>query len=596
MPAETRAFGLPSATFDSVILAAVVAECQDLIGARVQRVHQAGPYSLALVLRSSRIRTLLASLHPRWGRVHLARHVEPAEASPFAQQVRSRLEGATLRSVTAPPFERIVVCGFDTLEGPADLIIEIMGRHSNLMLCADGMIAGAMKIIGEDRSRVRPVVPHRPYARPPQPRPDPETIAAADLVEATARAASVHQPAWRTLLDAVAGIGPALVTEVCARTGIDPSSPLGAGEVDAAVGVFRTIAELVRARHFSPVLYRDAGGSPIAYAAFPMQIYQALESASSTMSAAVEAVVGRMTAAAAVEDLRAALAASVTQASGRVQRALAAVEEDAHAAGGAERAREYGELILAYLSQAQPGAAVLEVPDFQGQPAQIPLEPSLSSLENAQAYFRRHSKAQAVLKRLPARRAALEAERAFLESTAATIVRAESHDGLWEIEQDLIAAGLRRRARAGARTTAVAAGRTFELADGHVVRVGRSARENDHLTFDVAGPGDLWFHARGMPGAHVILRLRGGQPAEAVIEAAARIAAYYSAGRTSRKVPVAFTRRRFVRRVRGGQPGQVLVTNEQTITVSPGLPGRREGVRARGGRPGARNGRSARLG
>ena len=577
MSAGTSTSRVPPTTFDSVILAAVVAECQDLVGARVQRVHQTGPVGLAIVLRGGRVRTLLASIHPRWGRLHLARHVEPAEAAPFAQQARSRLEGATLRSVTAPAFERIAVCGFDTLEGPMDLVIEIMGRHSNLILCADGVIAGAMKVIGEDRSRVRPVLPHRSYKRPPQPRPDPETIAAADLAEAAARAASGDQPAWRTMLQAVAGIGPALATEVCVRAGADPNRPLGPVEVAAAISALRSIAELVRARRFSPVLYRDAGGSPVAYAAFPLQIYQALQPASTTMSAAVEDVAARAVGVAAIDDTRAALSAIVTQATERVRRTLAAVDEDTRAASGAARAREFGELILAYLSHVAPGAAVLEVPDFQGQSAQIPLDPSRSGLENAQAYFRRHSKAQAALKRLPVRRAQLEAEGAFLESTATAIAQADSLEDLWEVEQDLIAAGLRRRARAAARPKAVTAGRTFDLAGGQVVRVGRSARENDSLTFEVAGPGDLWLHARGMPGAHVILQAHGGQPGEAMIETAARIAAYYSAGRASGKVPVVITRRRFVRRVRGGRPGQVTYTNERAVTVSPGLPERVQG-------------------
>ncbi len=145
------------------------------------------------------------------------------------------------------------------------------------------------------------------------------------------------------------------------------------------------------------------------------------------------------------------------------------------------------------------------------------------------------------------------------------------------MEQDLIAAGLRRRTRERVRPRAVDAGRAFEIPGGHQVRVGRSARENDHLTFEIAGPDDLWLHAREMPGAHVIVTGGGGQPADAVIEAAARIAAYYSAGRGSAKVPVDVTRRRFVRRIRGGKPGQVHYSNERTLTVPPGLPDRAQG-------------------
>ncbi|MGH2405665.1 MAG: NFACT family protein, partial [bacterium] len=238
----------------------------------------------------------------------------------------------------------------------------------------------------------------------------------------------------------------------------------------------------------------------------------------------------------------------------------------------AGRLREHGELILAYLNRIGSGAQTVEVPGFDGSPITIPLDPSRSAVQNAQAYFRRYGRAAAARRRLPQRQAELESERAFLETVATAIAQADGADDLWEAEQDLIAAGLRRRRDRTIRPGAVSAGRTFELAGGDRVRVGRSAQENDHLTFEVARPDDLWLHARGMPGAHVILSGASRAPAEAAIEAAAQIAAHYSAGRDAGKVPVDVTHRRFVRRVRGGRPGQVLYTNERTVTVAPGLP------------------------
>jgi predicted ribosome quality control (RQC) complex YloA/Tae2 family protein len=119
----------------------------------------------------------------------------------------------------------------------------------------------------------------------------------------------------------------------------------------------------------------------------------------------------------------------------------------------------------------------------------------------------------------------------------------------------------------------VAARRVFRTTEGGQIMVGRSARENDYLTFDEARPDDLWLHARGIPGAHVILKPARAPASDEDIEAAAGVAAYYSAGRGSGKVPVDVTQRRFVRRVRGGRPGQVHYTDERTLLVAPGLPG-----------------------
>lgn len=561
-----------AASFDSVVLAAVVAECQVLLGARVQRVHQVGPDGLALVLRGrGRVRTLLASIHAQWGRVHLTQDVVTSDATPFAHLARSRLEGAALRSIAAPPFERIVTCGFDTLEGPCDLVIEIMGRHSNLILTAGGVIVGALKLVGADRSRVREVLPHLPYVPPPQPRPLPTTITAGRLN------APADRPAWRAVLDAVAGVGPPLAREVCARAAIDPDRPLEPADADAVTAALQAIGETVRAEQFAPVLYRRADGTPAAYAAFPMRVYETLHPEPASMSAAVETVTAWAAGIARIEATRQALASTIAQAAARVRRALDAVASDVRAAADADRLRERGELILAYLTRVAPGATSVEVPGFDGRPTPIALDPTRSGVENAQAYFKRYARAAGARKRLPARQAGLEAERAYLEAAATAIAQADTEDDLWEIEQDLVASGLRKRAgRAGqiVRPKAVSAGRAFDVARGHRVLVGRSGRENEHVTFDVAGPDDLWFHARGMPGAHVILTARGTPPPAAAVDAAARIAAYYSAGRGSGKVPVDITRRRFVRRVRGGRPGQVLYTNERTVTVPPGLPDR----------------------
>ncbi|MDR7483823.1 MAG: NFACT family protein [Armatimonadota bacterium] len=566
MDASPSAPAMPPASFDSVILAAVAAECQDLAGARVQRIVQVGPETLALVLRrSGPPRTLLISAHPQWCRMHLTTEAAPTGPGPFAQMLRSRLEGAALRAIEAAPFERLATCTFDALEGPQDLIAELMGRQANLILTSGGVIVGVLKPAGPGRTR--DLLPQRPYARPPQPKPDPRTV----LVDHLLAAAPADRPAWRILLQAVAGIGPAMAHEACLRAGVDPAASLDRAAATRVVEVLRAIAEDVLARRFSPRLYQDPDGRPVAYAAFPMHAYAGCREHPASMSTAVEAVTALAEAAWRLDSARRALAAAVAQALGRVRRALEAVEADLREAEAAEHLRQYGELLLAYLPQVAPGATSVDVPGFDGRPTRIPLDPARSGVENAQAYFKRYARAAATRRRLPTRRAALEGERAFLEGLATAIAQAETEDDLWEVEQDLIAAGLWQRTRAGARAHPVSVGRVFAI-DGYRVQVGRSARENDHLTFEVAKPDDLWLHARGMPGAHVILTGGGREPPDAVVEAAARIAAHYSAGRASGKVPVDVTRRRHVRRLRGGRPGQVTYTNERTLVVAPGLP------------------------
>lgn len=574
----------PPSSFDSVILAAVVAECQDLVGARVQRVIPAGPAGLAIVLRSRRgTRTLLVSAHPRWHRVHLARGVPHAGASSFVQMVRSRLEGAALRAVTAPPFERLITCAFETLEGPHDLVAELVGRTANLVLCSGGLVAGALRTGG---GGARGPSLQRPYSPPQQTRPDPLGVTQRDLTAALAgeqdpahgtaptRADAEHggeRPAWRLLLDTVAGIGPALAWETCLRAGLHPERPFDPSDAPGVIRALRDLGQAVLLQQFSAVLYRNPDGLPVAYAAFPMRAYAALRPEPSSISAAVEAVTGRLAAYAHLEALRKGMASAVAQALKRVARAQEAVALDLRDAQGAAAIRQFGELILAYLPQIAPESVALDVPGFDGQMVRIPLDPARSGVENAQAYFKRYTKLASALRRLPARKADLEAERAFLMNVSNAVAQAETEDDLRAVEQDLAAAGRRQPKGGAARPRPASIGRTFELPGGYQARAGRSAGENDHLTFEVAGPGDLWLHARGMPGAHIIVT-GGREPPEPVVAAAAGIAAYYSAGRSAGAVPVDVTRRRFVRRLRGGRPGQVQYTGERTLLVRPALP------------------------
>ncbi|MGQ0571062.1 MAG: Rqc2 family fibronectin-binding protein, partial [Armatimonadota bacterium] len=442
----------PPASFDSVVLAAVVAECQSLVGARVQRVYPLGPDGLVLALRAAGgLRSLLISAHPKWGRICLGSRaaITPQAVrggpTPFMQLTKSRLEGSTLRSISTPPFERLVTCTFETLEGAQDLIVEIMGRHSNLILCVGGVIVGALKHVSLDRARAREVLPQRPYIAPAQPRPDPVRIAAADLAAAAAvpdepagPGDPTGRPAWRTVLETVGGIGPALAWEACLRAKIDPRSPLRPPGPDQVADALHTIGEIVLGRQFSPVLYRDADGAPAAYGAFPLIAYATLHQEPTSMSSAVEAVTERVAGTARLEGVRQGLATTVTQAAARTNRALAAVAEDARGAEKAGHLREQGELILAYLPRVEPGASMLEAPGFDGEPTRITLDPRRSGVENAQAYFKRYARAAAARKRLPERLGVLEADRGFLEGAANAITQAETEDDLWEVEQDLI--------------------------------------------------------------------------------------------------------------------------------------------------------------
>lgn len=558
-------------SFDSVVLAAVARDVANWVGSRVVRVAQPTPDEIALDVRGpSGAATLLCSIDPRWARIHLASRAPSGEPSPFGQLLRSRLESAVLTGLRQPTFERILICGFQTDVGPAELVAEIMGRYSNLILVEDGTIAGSLKSVPRTKSSVREVVPGRPYVVPPADRPSPASLTAQAL---SAALASSEKPLAATLVASVLGISPPLAAEVSVRAGLDPAAPARAQATGAARlwDALQNLLSVVARAEFAPVVYYN-GGEPVGFTPFPFSSLLELRPVpASSMSEAVETVLGRFGATARVADERAALLAVVRTALERLERTSAEVQRAIEEAKRTGTLRQHGELLLAYASMIPRGAPRATLPGFDGAPVTIDLDPALSVVENAQRLFKRYGRVRSARPALEARLRAAAGERAYLESVRALIEQATSGDDLVDLRGEL-AAEKYIRARKARPHPSAAGPRRFALADGTTVVVGRTNHENDVLTFKIASANDVWLHARGLPGAHVILKRGRSEPSETAVRQAAAIAAYFSKARGEAQAAVDVTLRKFVRKPRGAKPGQVTYSHERTVFVKPQLP------------------------
>ncbi len=559
-------------SFDALTLAAVAAEVQTLVGARFAGVRQPAPDAIVVSLRmGTRVSHVFFSIHARTARVHVVSRPQATDRLDlFGLLLRSRLLEAHLTGVEQPPFNRVLRLRFDALEGPLDLVAELMGRHSNLVLADSRVVLGALKVVTAQMSPRRPVLPGRPYTPPPADRPRPDTLDADEL-----RALLVgERPVWQQLTQGMLGLSPLVAREIALRAGLDPAAPAGAaaesaGAVEAAI---REIAEIIRTAAFQPMVYERAGRI-VAFAAIPLRVYADLPAApAASMSEAVARYYGDAPALDPLEDRRRTLASAVRAVLRQRDAALEANRQALEASGSGERSRVLGELLLAYATHARPGETAVSVPDHTagGVEITIPLDPQLSVAENAQRLFRRYQKARATARALPARIAQVTAEIGGLRDALVQIETAGSSDDLWEVHADLAARGSLRRAPRS-RPASPSGPRRYRTEDGATIVVGRSARENDHVTFRIAGPDDLWFHARGIHGAHVVLKA-AGTPSEAAITAAARAAAYYSEGRQTGQVAVDCVLRKHVRKMRGAPPGAVVYEGERTLRVSPAVP------------------------
>lgn len=552
-------------SFDALTLAAVCDELVPrLVDSRIQRLAFPDELSMAMeCFAPGTGRTyVLCSAHPEHGRVQAvtelpARGVE--RDTPWSLVARKHLRNARIRSLRQPPLERVLELDCEQRDASGQhyrmtLIVEAMGRRSNLVLVGeDGAIVDAARRSPPSRNPRRPVLPHLRYEAPPaQDRVAPAALSA-DVLGDLARGRSGTLAAF--LGQHVAGLSPLAGRELAYRS---------SGVADAALTdadwrrVLAALAALLLER--TPTLAtRDT--QPVDYAPYELQHLaaggaelQRFESMSAAMSTfyAAERLPARGDA---LAGERKALLASLDQQARNVSRRVASLEQQlSQSEAQREPLRDAGELILTY--QPAPGSSELVI---DGQT--IALDPTLSASENAQAYFARYRKAREALDRVPALLTEARNEALHLADLRTLVEVASEMNAIRALRRE---AGLDRSRKQPVGKSAPY--RRVALGGGWEALIGTSAAGNAAVTFDMATADDLWLHARGVPGAHVILRGGSGDPP---VERAAELAAWHSAARSAGAVEVDVAPRRYVKKIPNAPAGLVRYTNERTFRVTP---------------------------
>ncbi len=553
--------------FDALTTAAMADELTEaLAGGRVQEIVLVDALSLGMEVYAQHARRyLLLSAQAAQARVHLAAEKPrrgPETPLPLLLLLRKRLRGARLERVQQPGFERIVSFEFEGPEGALSLFAEIMGRRSNLIAVADdGTVLEAIRRVTPEQSR-RPVLPHRPYEPPPPLQK--ASIASLTPPELRARLAKAEGPLWRRLLETVAGMSPLLAREVVYRATGDAEA-LDAGHAELLDAGRALLVELPARHAWTPTVGIEEG-RPVAYAPYALTHLPASQTMAS-MSEAIATYVAAQGQGEPYAEARARVRRALDAACERETRRRTAIARDLRPQEEIDRLREMGEWVLAYATQIRPRQTELVVEGAGEAPLRIPLDPARSAVENAQRYFREYDNAKLAAQGGPERLAAVDGALERLAQLAADLELAENRAEIDEVRAALIQGGY-LRARKGPPAARSAGPRRIETDEGFVIWVGRNSRQNA-LLLERAAPGDLWFHARGVPGGHVILVTGGREVPEATLERLAALAAHYSTARGEAKVPVDVTERRHVRPIPGAGPGQVTYRNERTLAVAP---------------------------
>ncbi len=552
---------------DAFLVRQVVSELsREITGALVSKVHQPGPRDIVLVLWTGRAdRLLLLSADPELCRIHLVSRKPPNPQTPprFCRYLRRHLEGMRVERVEVAPFDRSVRIDFasgrpDALHARTTLYAELFGRHANLIYVdGDGTILEPLRAVSPDESDIREVVAGIAYR--PLPKPDRIFLPEFSLADAEAVwSAGSIEGAGRALQRAVTGLGRELAD--CAVVNCDGPSSLHAA--------IRELARRYDAADLQAgIATTPSGKSRLLPFPCPGAGFVSFEPFDGA-NAAADHFYGTVTTLRDESTLRQQIGSRLGALLRKERNTLEKVEGDeARLRDGLEGAAS-GETLKYALGRIRKGMT-----EFEG----IPLDPAKTPVENMERYFRMAKKAKGAAEIVRNRIRDITESVYYLESLEAQLADAKTVGELLAIRQELSEAhapkqsggkkGPQKKKKAAAAQPLIPQVERIEFR-GYVLLVGRNNVGNDRIVRELAAPDDLWLHAQGIPGSHVLVKKPSGAelPAE-VIEEAARLAVLNSKAKGASNVSVFLAAARDVSKFKGAKPGLVRIAAHTTVNV-----------------------------
>lgn len=562
-------------SFDVFTISALVDELSAaLVGGRIQNVIDVDDMGIGLEIYARRRRHYLyMNADANQPRVHLTDAklrrglIKPTQLGLL---FRRYIENGLITRISQPAWERLLHIDAAGAEGEVTIIIEPMPRRANVLLVQKGLILDCIKRVGPEDNRYRLSLPNHDYAPPPplRGRLQPDQLTADDLHHILAQADKKPVQTRRVLTGRLLGMSPLLAKEIVFAAAGDPDAKVSDTDSAALFAALQAITAPLLRRQWQPGIGLQ-NNIAAEFAVFPLSFieWQAAPSISQAITACFGSVVG----AAAYDEAKKPAQAAIEEAKIKLSSKRRSLQRSLKDNAQLEALKQSGELILAYQYSLRDGQKELKAQyDVAGPERLIRLNPKRTPLENAQDYFRQYEKAKAARQAVPQLIKKTRLELDFVAQLENDLITAASWPEIDDVIQALQARGhwqgkeLKRLGGGGRQGPLKIVTR-----DGYVIWIGRSSRQNEKITFTIANSQDIWLHARQAPGAHVIIRSDGRRIKDSLIAAAASVAAYYSQKRHDSRVPVDYTRVKYVKAIKGAGPGMVTYRNEKTISVQP---------------------------
>ena len=571
---------------DGITVAALANEIRTkCLGGRISRIAEPEAHEILLTIKSGAQYRLLLSADPSLPLVYLtsAGKPSPMTAPGFLMLLRKHLQGGRIISVEQPGLERVLRIGVEHLNEMGDLcrkslVLELMGKYSNLILIdEEEKILDAIRRVPSFVSSVREVLPGRPYFLP-------NTMNKADPLTITEEAFlplfdERHTPVEKAVSECFTGFSPLMAREIVRTAGFDGAecaADLTKEERLRLFAAFGTVLAPVRAGNFSPRIYLHRGRL-LEFSALPLSIYSGEDYRSfDSMSEAMEAFFAEKSASTRMKQRSADLRHIVQLSLERTSKKLDLQKKQLKDTEKRDKLKRWGELLKAYGYMAGPGDKELVCSDWNDgdREVRVPLDDTLSASENAQKYFERYQKLKRTFEATTEQIAETEADLAYLRSVSAHLSSAESEADLIGIKAELAETGWIRKNRAGSKKEKLPkAGQPMKFisSDGFTIYVGKNNLQNEEVTFRIASGNDWWFHVKGQPGSHVVVKTEGKELPDRCFEEAAALAAWYSSAPRGEKTEVDYTRKKEIRKPGLYKPGMVIYHTNFSLTVLPAL-------------------------
>lgn len=575
--------------FDGITIANIAKELnQNLTGGRIYKIAQPESDELLITIKNNSTQyRLLLSADASLPLIYLTDKNKPSPmtAPGFCMLLRKHLQNARILDITQPGLERIIRIRMEHLNEMGDLcrkilIIEIMGKHSNIIFCnEENMIIDSIKHVSGIVSSVREVLPGREYFIPQtQNKSDPLALIDIQLKEDFInKISSMPMPVYKAFYSAYTGLSPVVAQEICSRAGLDgdmPANILDRAAIDSLYENLVSVLQQITHGIFEPNIIYDQK-TPIEYASIPLSIYADKESVHfDSISEVLERYYEEKNTLTRIRqksvDLRKIVQTALERNVKKYDLQLKQMKDTEKR----DKYRVYGELLNTYGYNVEPGAKSMEALDYYtNEMITIPLDDTLTPAENAKKYFDKYGKLKRTYEALSTLTIEVKQEIEHLESIAAALDIALQEEDLAPIKEELIESGYIRRKGGNKKVKITSRPFHYISSDGFHIYVGKNNYQNDELTFKLASGSDWWFHAKKIPGSHVIVKTEGKELPDRTFEEAARLAAYYSKGREQEKVEIDYLQKKNVKKPNGSKPGFVVYYTNYSMSIDSDISG-----------------------